>query len=283
MRINKHHGSFNRSRRYGLIKYIVIHYTATTAPALNNCRYFAGGDRGASADYFVDDSGVWEYNDPSEGWFTWAVGDGGGAFGITNDNSISIEVVNAGGRFSEAEVGHLCELVPYLMERYGVPASRVVRHYDASRKACPAGYVDQAAWASLHKRITGGAMGGWIQEKSGKRRWWYRNADGSYTKSGWQMIDGLWYFFDSEGWMRTGWLDWKGARYYLQPESTKDFKEGQMRTGWIKFGESWRYFKDDGALARSECLKVKGAWYAFNADGIMKTAVKVDASGALRL
>jgi hypothetical protein len=38
----------------------------------------------------------------------------------------------------------------------------------------------------------------WIKEDG---RWWYRHADGSYTRNGWECIDGKWYYFDHEGWM----------------------------------------------------------------------------------
>lgn len=98
MRINRHHGNFNISRRNGSIQYICMHYTGGTGSALDNCKYFAGGDRRSSADYFVDPDGtIWEYNDPGSGYYTWAVGDGGGRHGITNATSCHIEVVNTGG------------------------------------------------------------------------------------------------------------------------------------------------------------------------------------------
>ena len=46
-------------------------------------------------------------------------------------------------------------------------------------------------------------------------RWWYRHADGSYTRSGWELINGSLYYFDSAGWMVTGW-QWVGDKcYYL--------------------------------------------------------------------
>ena len=55
----------------------------------------------------------------------------------------------------------------------------------------------------------------WIQE-AGTGRWWYQNADGSYPKGGWWQdpANGTWYFFDEQGYMQTGWIDWNGNRYY---------------------------------------------------------------------
>ena len=49
-----------------------------------------------------------------------------------------------------------------LMKDFNVPASNVVRHYDASRKSCPYyytpyGYGGNSAWTKLHKTITNGA------------------------------------------------------------------------------------------------------------------------------
>ena len=55
----------------------------------------------------------------------------------------------------------------------------------------------------------------WIQE-AGTGRWWYQNADGSYPKGGWWQdpVNGTWYFFDEQGYMQTGWIDWNEKRYY---------------------------------------------------------------------
>lgn len=148
-------------RKNKAVKYIVVHYTAGTGSAKNNCIYFGGGNRNASADYFIDkDGAIYKFNGNCAGYFTWHVGDGKGKYGITNANSIGIEVVSTGGEFTQAQKDALRKLVPAIMEDYGVPAKNVVRHYDASRKICPKAYCGSAAkdakWKELHAYITGG-------------------------------------------------------------------------------------------------------------------------------
>lgn len=165
--IKKYHGSYNRSYRGSTgIKYIVMHYVGagSSAPgnARNNCIYFSNGNRNASADYFIDDADIYEYNDPSSGYYTWHCGDGGGRYGITNSNSIGIEVcIDGDNPYTAAEIDRATFLVQYLMKKYGVSANNVVRHYDASRKMCPYYYAQrQDAWNSLKAQLTGGAVSG---------------------------------------------------------------------------------------------------------------------------
>ena len=155
--INIYHGNYNITRRSSTIKYIVVHYTAGTGSAKNNCIYFSKANRNASAHYFIDDSSIYEYADPAK-YATWHCGDGAGKYGITNQNSIGIEVVNTGGAFSQEEIKKLAWLVQKLMKQYNIPAANVVRHYDASRKQCPLYYVKNSSeWTKLHKTITGSA------------------------------------------------------------------------------------------------------------------------------
>ena len=161
--IKRYHGSYSISRRTQPVRYIVVHYTGsgTSAPgtARKNCQYFAGGNRNSSAHYFIDDGYIYEYADPDR-YYTWHCGDGKGRYGITNSNSIGIEVCRNGNQpYTAAELDRLHWLVRQLMERYDVPESRVMRHYDASRKACPYYYTPygsggNSAWRALHAYIT---------------------------------------------------------------------------------------------------------------------------------
>lgn len=145
-------------RKAKAVKYVVVHYTGTTASAKNNCIYFGGGNRNASADYFVDaDGAIYKFNANCAGYYAWHCGDGYGKYGITNANSIGIECVSAGAEFTAKQQESLRKLVTAIMADYGVPASRVVRHYDASRKKCPAPYCGSSAkdkkWKALHDKI----------------------------------------------------------------------------------------------------------------------------------
>lgn len=107
-------------------------------------QFFNGGDRQSSADFFVDDKNIVQVNNYNLN-YTWHCGDGRGAYGITNKNSIGIEMcINSDGNFTQTEINTI-QLVQYLMKQLNIPISRVVRHYDASRKNCP-GKLNQGTW-----------------------------------------------------------------------------------------------------------------------------------------
>lgn len=53
----------------------------------------------------------------------------------------------------------------------------------------------------------------WMQDSVG---WWYRRSDGTYPVNTWWQdpASGVWYYFDENGYMVTGWIEWNGGRYY---------------------------------------------------------------------
>lgn len=154
----------NMSRRSSSILYICDHYTASLASARNNCIYFAreGAKTNASADFFIElDGTVYQYNGNPSKYYCWAVGDGHGEYGITNNNSISIELVNDGSEaFTDAQITALKLLHEKLMKEHGLGPSSIKRHWDASRKECPYYYrgnnsAAQKRWEALRKKIGG--------------------------------------------------------------------------------------------------------------------------------
>ncbi|MDO5061739.1 MAG: N-acetylmuramoyl-L-alanine amidase [Peptostreptococcaceae bacterium] len=130
---------FNHSSRRGSkIKYLVIHDTGNRrkgADAIAHAKYFGRANRNASAHYFVDDHNIVQIVADEQA--SWHCGDGRGRNGITNENSIGIEMcINSDGDYDLAFV-NTAVLIAKLMDKHKIPISRVVRHYDASGKICP--------------------------------------------------------------------------------------------------------------------------------------------------
>lgn len=76
----------------------------------------------------------------------------------------------------------------------------------------PSTYISEEK-ASLFRENPTGGNGEWVQTPE-NGRWWYRNGDGTYPVNCWQQIGDKWYFFDAEGYMATGWVQWEGKEYY---------------------------------------------------------------------
>lgn len=156
MIINKLPITYNYSKRVSPKKYIVVHDTGNRrkgAGAYNHYIYFNAGDRQASAHYFVDQGNIIETVDPH--LVAWHCGDGKGRYGITNSNSIGIEIcVNEDSDFDLAKAQAI-ELIRFLMNTYNIPKENVIRHYDASRKICPASMAKDnwKEWKEFWERI----------------------------------------------------------------------------------------------------------------------------------
>lgn len=152
--INKYLTSYNHNEGdASRIKYIVIHYVGALGGAKANCEYYASGYIGASAHYYVDfDGSIWQsVEDQNIAWHC-------GAKSYVhpecrNANSIGIEMcvrkrdtshlgdTDHDWYFEDATVSSAVELTTYLMDKYGIPADHVIRHYDVTGKICPNPYV----------------------------------------------------------------------------------------------------------------------------------------------
>ncbi len=165
-KITKMISKYNFESRSGnAIKYIVLHYTGNqTDTAKNNANYFATGNRGASAHYFVDETSIYQsVEDSAAAWHVGKNYGSGNLFGkCTNKNSIGIEMCSKNGTITSKTITRAVELTRYLMALYGVPASNVVRHWDICSKECPGWYGwnpksgSEATWEDFKERIQSG-------------------------------------------------------------------------------------------------------------------------------
>lgn len=156
--IQKMFVKYNYSKRSAKPKYICIHDTGNPgASAKNHYNYFNGGNRGASADFFVDSGNIIQIVNTDVN-YSWAVGDGKGTYGITNANSCSIEMcLEKDGMPSEATIRNTVELTRHLMSYYGISIEHVKRHYDASHKSCPNSFManNWAKWHEFKSKVSG--------------------------------------------------------------------------------------------------------------------------------
>ena len=96
--------------------------------------------------------------------------------------------------------------------------------------------------------------------------WYYFNSDGS-LRYDWQQISGKWYYLDpTTGAMATGWMDIGSKRYYFDPQG------GAMKTGWADIDGGRYYFDANGVMTSGKgWMKKEGTWYYATSSGEYKT------------
>lgn len=159
--------NYGGARKLSAIKYIVIHYTANKGDtAKNNALYFRNNAHlNASAHIFVDDKE--EVLSVPLTNVAWSVGGrkypdcektgGGRLYGkATNANTLNIELCGTDGyKPNAAEKKRALNLTKKYMKQLGIPASRVIRHFDVTGKSCPAYWTDNAKWnKEFHSLLT---------------------------------------------------------------------------------------------------------------------------------
>ncbi len=156
---------------------------------------------------------------------------------------------------------------------------------------------------SVHIDTYSKNTGTWMQDSVG---WWYDKGNGSYAQSEW-LYDGdadKYYYFNSSGYMYTGWLKSNGKWYYMADTGMATScwinsngkwafvnSEGVMLTGWNIVDGKWYYMSSSGyiltgwaksttgkyfylstnGMLTNEWLNDNGKWYYMNKDGVMVT------------
>lgn len=114
---------------------------------------------------------------------------------------------------------------------------------------------------SVLSNINKSERNGWVKTEIG----WMYNENGKPV-TGWKLIDGKWYYFESTGVMQTGWRTISGKIYYLHTKGNMAVSE------WIqdKASKNWYYIKSNGEIAKSEWRQDSvGKWYYVRSNGMM--------------
>ena len=117
------------------------------------------------------------------------------------------------------------------------------------------------SWQSVNGSNSGNDSNSGNANKAGRTWWRWKDNDqyGAAKKAGWKKLlwgDRLnWYFFDKDSYMRAGFVNWDGNRYFLNPIS--DGYRGRMLTGYQKINGNDYYFEEkegpfQGRMYRNE-------------------------------
>ena len=92
-------------------------------------------------------------------------------------------------------------------------------------------------------------------------------------QTGWKWLDNHYYYFASNGAMKTGWFQDNGRKYYLDTEN------GQMATGLYKVDDQSYYFDANGAMRTgwiALMINGKQVYYYFHNNGSMAKNTTID-------
>jgi lactocepin len=209
---------------------------------------------------WVEEDGVWYlYNEDGSlhtGWYTEEYEEG---FGATYYFDLETGAMHTGWLELDGNRYHFTEDGMMETDFTYVPESKNYFYFDENG-------VSQTGV----QEIFAGELYGYFDAKTGlfKNGWkfvnnkWYLADNGGTLKTGWaQDKGGVWYYFNQEAQMQTGWVHDGKAWYYLN-------KSGAMATGWVKDGKSWYYLNKSGAMATG-WVQDKGKWYFLNSNGSM--------------
>ena len=119
------------------------------------------------------------------------------------------------------------------------------------------GFDESLENAKWHYLPMGESASGW-QLIDGS--WYYLSSKGE-PANGWQKIGNVWYFFDDNDIMVTGWKKISGSWYFFNPG-------GSMVTGWKKISGNWYYFNPGGSMATG-WRTINGRTYYLKPSGVM--------------
>lgn len=182
------------------------------------------------------------------------------------------------------------------------------KHFNAT-SASDNGYLALVATLGDSGVTTNVDHTGLLLQKRSSAPWAFYYLDGvpQIQRTGWQMVDGAWRYFEGDGSLAMGWKQVGSKNYYLRwsdgsmatgwhHEGAKHYylqSDGSLYVGkgWTKFGNRWFYYADASGAVKVGWLREKEKWYYLSPDdGAMATGwakadgawYYLDGSGAMR-
>lgn len=158
MQIKTKYISNNNSYAGQVPKYIAIHNTGNFSAGADALAHASaqhnGNFDGYSAHVFVDDKEAYQAMPYDRGAWQVGVNYGGRLFGTVNNwNCIGIEMCVQAGYNYEKAFQNTVQVCKQIMKQFGIPADRVVQHYDVCAKNCPSEIRARNDWGRFKTLI----------------------------------------------------------------------------------------------------------------------------------
>ena len=264
--------------------YVVVHETdnwAKGAGAATHAKALHNGNLAGSVHFYVDDREIYQTLDISDG--AYAVGDGGGKYGITNRNSINLEIcVNPDSDYYTA-VNNAKWLCAKLLKERGFGIDRLKRHYDASRKNCPRRIIEEGLWNKFVEDVKKLMNGEEIKDAdSASTEIILKKGSKGAEVNEWQhtlnvFLSGL----KEDGDFGES-TEQHTIRVQKRIGADPDGIVGSQtrekvdiylaKDNWIQSPDKkWKYRLKNGTCVKSAWKQISGKWYHFDEDGWMQT------------
>lgn len=125
---------------------------------------------------------------------------------------------------------------------------------------------------------SGALQKGWYQDKDTKN-WYYCDADGILYENRWVHLENKWYYLGNDGIMYTNETGTHYGKYGIADVNGEEFcfqTNGAIKTGWVdvdddRKSEKWHYFGTNGAHVVNQWSRENGKWYYLGTAGEMAT------------
>ena len=227
-----------KSMTYGNIpNKIILHNADASSCTVQDIHrwHLNNGWSGIGYHYFIRKDGSIYKGRPDNAIGSHCKGNNTGSLGICFEGKYMSETM------PQAQYNAGIELIKYLFDKYKIMP--IYGHKELFNTDCPGINFPLSDFKQLKKKTK--YKLGWNRNST---EWWYcTDAEKGYyyRDLDWKEIDGTWYSFDSDGYARTGWLQYKGHWYYLKEEDTSEMCK-MARNEWVKIDGKEYYFNDSG-------------------------------------
>ena len=225
---------------------------------LDNAWYYFDGD-GAVHNGWINSGGTWYYSEDGRAFNGGFKEIGGVKYYFGKDCELKTGWQKIDGEW-------------YYLGDEGKPTSGWSKNGDKWYYTTADGRVKKNEWQDGYWL---GADGAWSYEykgswKANSKGWWFEDESGWYPSGCWQTINGVKYYFGTDGYMASS--EWVNGQW-ISSDGTSSYK---YKGSWGNNSKGWWFEDETGWYPKAQWQKINSVWYYFEGDGYMAANKYVD-------